>query len=361
MTAFLRKFDWPLLIITASIISLGLLTIYGIGSLARDFFYRQLVFFILSVGIIFLVSRIDYRIFKNSSFIVVVFYIITFVFLFSVLQFSPIRAVRSWIVVHTFQFEPSEIAKLVLLILLAKYFSQKHAEIYRVRHVVASFIYTAIPAFLIFIQPDLGSAFIFFIIWFALLFVSGIKYQHLIAILILIILFASIGWVFVLEQYQKDRIASFLNPFLDPKGSGYSTIQSKIAIGSGSWLGNGLGKGTQSSAGFIPEVHTDFIFASFVEQFGFIGAMFLIFIILLLFFRISYICRRADNNFSKLFGIGFISLAGAHILLSIGINVGMLPVTGIPFSFLSYGGSHLLTLSVGIGIIESIKAHGSFS
>src|SRR3989338_3315212 len=192
MISSLKKLDWPLLILVISIVGVGLLTLYGIGPRGHNFFYRQSLFLAIGLGAVLLFSNIDYRIFKNSSFVVILFYIFSLLLLITVLQFSTIRAVRSWIVVHTFQFEPSEMAKLVIIILLAKYFSQKHAEIYRVRHVVASFIYTAIPAFLIFIQPDLGSAFIFFIIWFALLFVSGIKYQHLIAILILIILFASI-------------------------------------------------------------------------------------------------------------------------------------------------------------------------
>lgn len=359
-TRFFKGIDWSLFVITVSLILMGLLTISGIGPRADNFFYRQLVFLSIGLGIMFLVARIDYRIFKNFSFVVIFLYIISAILLLTVLKFSPIRAVRSWIVVHGFQFEPSEMAKLTLLILLAKYFSQKHIEIYRIRHVVASFIYTLIPAALVFIQPDLGSALVFMIIWMAVLFASGIKRQHVVAILIIATLAASIGWISILEPYQKSRITSFLNPFLDPKGVGYSTIQSKVAIGSGSLFGKGWGEGTQSSAGFLPEAHTDFIFASFAEQFGLIGVLVLMFLLFLLIWRISYICKRADNNFSKLFGVGLIALLGVHILFSMGINIGLLPVTGLPFSFLSYGGSHLITVLVGIGIIQSINVHSVY-
>lgn len=360
MSAILRKFDWPLVLIAVSLVSFGLLTLYGIGPLARDFFYRQILFLVIGLGAVFLFAKIDYRIFKNFSIVAILFYAVIILFLFAVLQVSPIRSVRSWITLHTFQFEPSEVAKLALLLLLAKYFSRKHVEIYSIRHIVASFFYTAVPAFLVFIQPDLGSAVIFFIIWFALLFASGVKKEHVVGILIIGVLFASFAWVGILEDYQKNRISSFLNPFSDPRGEGYSVIQSRIAIGSGLWLGAGLGKGTQSSGGFLPEAHTDFIFASLAEQFGFVGVAALVFLILMLVLRVSQICRRAKDNFSKLFGIGFISIFLFHTILNIGINIGFLPVTGLPFSFVSYGGSHLLTLMIGIGIIESIKIHGIY-
>lgn len=355
LPVFIRKFDWPLLVMVAALLGIGMLTLYGIGPSSRDFFYRQLIFAGAGFIVMAVVAGIDYRIFKNFSFPVALLYIISLIFLFGVLQFSPIRAVRSWIVVHTFQFEPSEIAKLTLIILLAKYFSQKHIEIFRVRHVIVSFIYVAIPSVLVFIQPDFGSALIFLIIWLAVLLASGIKKQHIAAILIFAVLFLSIAWIGILEPFQKNRITSFLNPLLDPKGAGYSTIQSRIAIGSGSWFGNGWGKGTQSSSGFLPEAHTDFIFASFAEQFGMTGVITIFFIVTMLLWRISDICKKAGNNFSKLFGIGFISFVGTHILLNMGINIGLLPVTGLPFSFVSYGGSHLISLMAGIGIIQSIK------
>lgn len=359
-SVFAKKFDWPLFVLVLSLIGIGLVTLYGIGPLARDFFYRQLTFLAIGSLILVIVAIIDYRIFKNFSFVVILLYVISLIFLFGALQSSPIRAVHSWIVFRTFQFGPAELAKLALIILLAKYFSQKHVEIYRINHVIVSFLYTALPAFLVFIQPDIGSASIFFVIWFLILLAAGIKRQHVIAIVIFAMLFSSIAWIGILEDYQKDRITSFLNPFLDPQGAGYNVIQSRISVGSGSWFGTGWGKGTQSSRGFLPEAHTDFIFASFAEQFGLVGVVILISLILALIWRILYICMRAGNNFSKLFGVGFIFLIGGHILLSMGINIGLLPVTGIPFSFLSYGGSHLLTLMAGIGIIQSIKIYGRY-
>ena len=190
--------------------------------------------------------------------------------------------------------------------------------------------------------------------------VSGISKKHLLAVAAIAFISFSILWSSVFQSYQKERIISFIHPLADIQGAGYNAYQSTIAVGSGEIFGKGLGYGTQSRLQFLPEYETDFIFASFAEQFGLVGVVILISLILALIWRVLYICMRADNNFSKLFGIGFIFLIGGHILLSMGINIGLLPVTGIPFSFLSYGGSHLLTLMAGIGIIQSIKIYGRY-
>lgn len=358
--ALLRKIDWPLFSIITALVGMGLLTIYGIGPNARSFFYREIIFFSAGIAIMFAMASVDYRVFKNITSIVLVLYGIAVFLLLTVLQLGTIRAVRSWIVVHGLRIEPAEVAKLAVLILLAKYFSQKNVEIHRISHVVVSFIYAATPAFLTFIQPDLGSAVIFILVWFTLLLVSGARRRHIIGIIILALLFGAIAWLAVLQPYQKARLTSFLDPLDDPKGAGYSVIQSRIAIGSGGWYGMGLGKGTQARSGFLPEAHTDFIFASFAEQFGLAGGSVILVLFLSLVWRISYICQRAGNNFAKLFGIGFISLFGAHVILNIGINLGLLPVTGIPLSFVSYGGSHLAMLMIGVGIIQSIKVHSSY-
>jgi len=359
--SFAKKFDWPLLALTMLLTGMGLMTLFGIGQYARDFFWKQLIFLGLGVGVIFLVSRIDYRIFRNYSGVVLAVYGFTVVLLLAVLQFSSVRAVKSWITIHTFQFEPSELAKIAAIIILAKYFSQRHVEINDIKHIIVSAIYIGIPAGLVLIQPDLGSASVFFAIWIAMLLAVNVPLKHFIAIAILVVIITSIGWVVFLEGYQKARITSFLDPFDDPRGAGYSMIQSKIAIGAGGWFGAGLGNGTQATKGFLPEAQTDFIFSAFVEQFGFFGAVLFMIVFSALVLRIIGICRRADNNFAKLFGIGFIALITSHTLISIGINIGLLPVTGIPLSFLSSGGSHLMVLMTGIGIIESIKVHGIYA
>jgi len=341
--------------------TIGILTLGGIGSSAQSFFNRQIVFLLIGLGVMLLIANLDYRLFRNYSSVVLGIYFVAVILLLVVLQFNEIRAVRSWIFIAGFQFEPSELAKLGVIIVLAKYFSQKHIEAHQIRHIIVSFLYIILPAGLILLQPDLGSAAIFFIIWLAIIMAIGVPRRHLVAILILGAIVVTIGWVGFLQDYQKSRIISFLDPLTDPQGAGYSTIQSRIAIGAGGFWGAGWGRGTQSTGGFLPEAHTDFIFAAFAEQFGLIGILALMALLFLLIFRVAQITQRANNNFAKLFGLGFIVLIAAHALLSMGINIGLLPVTGIPFSFLSYGGSHLVILMTGLGLVQSIKIHSSYA
>ncbi len=351
----LHNFDWTLFFIFLALALAGLVAMLGIGDAAKQFFAKQSFFLVVGAIFVFLISLFDYRIFKNHSLPSVIIYLACVLLLFASLASKSIRGINAWISIGSFRLEPSEFAKIAIIILLAKYFSQKHVEIYRVHHIIASGIYVAIPALLVLKQPDLGSAFIFFVIWFSMLLVAGIKRKHLLTILLVGILVALVAWLGFLHPYQKNRVISFLNPYLDPKGEGYSIIQSKIAIGSGSLWGNGFGKGTQSSFGFLPEAHTDFAFAAFAEQFGFVGILGLFTLLLLLLFRIGKIGFGLRNNFAKLFSVGMIAFIFSHVVVNAGMNLGLLPITGIPFPFLSYGGSFLVSVSLGIGLLESIK------
>lgn len=352
---FLRKFDWRVFFIFLVLGLAGLISMLGIGDTAKQFFAKQSLFFVIGIFFVFLVSFFDYRIFKNHSFPSLVLYLICIILLFISLASRSVRGINAWITIGSLRLEPSEFAKVAIIILLAKYFSQKHVEIYRAHHIIVSGIYVAIPAFLVLKQPDLGSAFIFFTIWLSMLLAAGIKRKHLLVILLVGVLVALVAWLAFLQPYQKNRVISFLNPYLDPKGEGYSIIQSKIAIGSGSLWGNGFGKGTQSSFGFLPEAHTDFAFAAFAEQFGFAGVLGLFVLLLLLLLRIGKIGFGLRNNFAKLFSVGLIAFIFSHVFVNAGMNLGLLPITGIPFPFLSYGGSFLISVSLGIGLLESIR------
>lgn len=349
------KFDWPLFLIFLALGGAGLFSILGMGGALAAFFQKQLLFFGIAIGFIFLVSFFDYRILKNYSFSSVVIYVAALALLFFSLASSSVRGINAWIALGPFRLEPSELAKLAVIILLAKYFSQKHIEIYKAHHIIASGLYAGLPSFLVLIQPDLGSAFIFFAIWLAMLLAAGIKRRHLLIIFLATVVLSSAAWFSFLAPYQKNRISSFLNPYLDPRGEGYSIIQSKIAVGSGSFWGNGFGKGTQSKFGYLPEAHTDFAFAAFAEQFGFVGLAGLFLGLGALLTRISRIGFAARNNFAKLFSIGLIAFIFSHVMINAGMNMGLLPITGIPFPFLSYGGSFLIAVSLGIGLLESIK------
>ena len=223
---------------------------------------------------------------------------------------------------------------------------------------MASGLYFIIPALLIINQPDLGSTIVLGLIWASLLLAAGINKKHILTLLLIVSVMAIGSWNFVLKPYQKSRVISFLDQDRDPLGSGYNLIQSKVAIGSGFWFGNGLGSGSQVNLGFLPEPHNDFIFAAFLEQFGFIGGAALLGLVLFLVSRIVSIGVSAGTNFGKLFSIGMAVFIFFHVFVSVGVNIGLLPVTGLPFSFLSSGGSNFVSIMAGLGILQSIKRYG---
>ncbi|MEK7151396.1 MAG: FtsW/RodA/SpoVE family cell cycle protein [Patescibacteria group bacterium] len=350
----LKKLDWWLILIVAIIVGLGIASFHNIGPRSPDFIQRQLIFLGIGIMTMLVVSFFDYRILKNFSSASIFIYLFSLVLLLLALASSEIRGVSSWIVFGNFTFEPAEFAKLAILILLAKYFSQKHVEIYHGHHVLASCLYVLLPAAITLLQPDLGSVIIFFCIWIGILIFAGIKRRHLLIIFMTGVIIATAGWFAVLKPYQKVRITSFINPYLDPRGTGYNTLQSKITFGSGQWFGIAFNKNTPQRA-IVPEPYNDFALANFARKFGFVGIVTLMILFLLLFWRIISIAAKANNNFAKLFSLGFLTIIFAHIFINGGVNLGFLPITGIPFSFLSYGGSHLITLMIGLGIIQNIR------
>lgn len=354
---YLGEIDRPLFITVILILAISLLNIYGLTG-KDSLFGKQVVLISIGILVMFFLSFFNHRYLKNHSMPVLVLYILSLVLLGLTFYFRSIRGTNSWIIFGNLTFEPVELTKLFLIILLAKYFSQKHVHIYRFSHILASGFYFIIPTFLIINQPDLGSAIILSLIWGSFIIAAGINKKNLIILLLITAVFAAGSWSFILKPYQKVRVFSFLDQNKDPLGSGYNLIQSKIAIGSGSWFGNGLGKGSQANLGFLPEPHNDFIFAAFIEQFGFIGGMVLLGLILFLIYRIIVIGLLTTANFGKLFSIGLSVFIFSHVFISVGVNIGLLPVTGIPFSFLSAGGSNLISIMAGLGILQSIKRYG---
>ena len=218
-----------------------------------------------------------------------------------------------------------------------------------------SFAYVAIPCVLVLLQPDLGSAFIIFALWLALMFFAGISKRPITLLFASGALVSWLSWTWLLQTYQKERIISFLNPYSDPQGSGYNAIQSMIAVGDGGWFGKGLGYGSQVQLGFLPEAHTDFMFASVAEEFGFAGVAIIFLLAGILMWRIASIALSTDNNFARLFCVGIILLISIQMIVNMGMNIGLMPVIGITFPFLSYGGSSLVSLFLGLGLVQSIK------
>lgn len=354
IVSHLKKLDWWLVAIVVVIVGMGITSFYDIGPRSPDFIKRQLIFLGIGIATMLAVSFFDYRILKNLSLASIILYLLALVLLFFALASREIRGVSSWIIFGNFTFEPAEFTKLAILILLAKYFSQKHVEIYRAHHILASAFYVFLPAIITLLQPDLGSVIVFFCLWLGMLLFAGIKRKHLLIIFMAVVVIATIGWFTVLKPYQKTRITAFINPYLDPRGTGYNTLQSKITFGSGRWFGNAFDKKT-SQRTLVPEPYNDFALANFARKFGFVGVLVLLILFLLLMLRIGSIAVRTDNNFAKLFSLGLLTIIFAHVIINAGFNLGILPITGIPFSFLSYGGSHLITLMIGLGIIQNIR------
>jgi rod shape determining protein RodA len=241
--------------------------------------------------------------------------------------------------------------------MLSKYFSRRHVEIDNFKHIFISGLYAFIPFLLVFLQPDFGSAIVILFIWIGMTLVSGISRKYFLIVLGAGII-AFIGlWFFVFQPYQKARIETFINPMSDIRGTGYNVYQSTIAVGSGQITGKGVGFGTQSRLKFLPEYQTDFIFAAFVEEWGFVGAMILFLLFGLILWRILHIALLGATNFEILYSVGLSIYIMSHFIVNIGMNIGIMPVTGITLPFMSYGGSHLLTEFVGLGILMGMNRY----
>ncbi len=355
----LKKFDWILIGAVLILCAISLLTLYSInyGKPGFIFFQKQVFFVILGLATMIAISFLDARIFKNYPSFLIAIYLAGLALLIATLIFGKItRGTISWLRLGEISFEPVELAKLIVILILAKYFSLRHVEMYRFRHIIASGIYVFLPAALILLQPDLGSAMILGVIWIGLVILAGIKIRHLALVLIIAALVFGFAWVGALKQYQKDRILTFLNPQRDPFGTSYNLIQSKIAIGEGGLIGRGLGQGIQGRLDFLPEKHSDFIFAAFAEEWGFVGVLFLLGIFGAIFFRLIRISLHSQNNFSRIFSAGVCLMIFAEVFINISVSLGLLPITGISLPFVSYGGSSLLTHFLALGIIQSLVA-----
>lgn len=367
MWFYLKKLDWILIIAILLLTTIGLLTIYSNARIAplrsRELdssiwvFRKQLIFVGIGFLLMFLLALFfDYRILKNNTFALIILYLFSLSLLVGVLFFGKeIRGATSWFRLGELGFEPVEFAKLVVILLLAKYFSLRHTEIKRIIHLVVSAFYVFIPVVLILLQPDLGSVLIFFAIWLGMTILAGIRVRHLIYLGLGGTALSLLSWSFFLKPYQKQRIFIFLNPYSDPLGRGWQVIQSVIAVGAGTFLGKGLGHGSQSQLNFLPEPFTDFIFASIAEEWGFIGSLLVIALFGTILYRIISISLASPNNFARLFGAGFMILLISEIFINLGMNMGLLPITGIPLPLLSYGGSNLICIFIGLGILQSIR------
>lgn len=327
-----------------------------IYSARPDFFWQQLIWFVLGLITIFLFAQVDWRPLINYRKVIFGIYFFAITLLIITYFFAPvIRNTRSWLVFGPVQFQTSEFAKLGLIILFSYFFAHRHVGIAHWYNLLIPFFYFLIPTALVLLQPDTGSVLILFGLWIGYLFVSGIKKKHILIGLIILIILGFWGWSSFLKDYQRERIIGLFNPDYDPLGVNYSTIQSKIAIGSAGFLGKGFKQGTQVQLGFLPEPITDFIFAAFAEEWGLLGIFLVLIAFGLLIFRIIRVGLISENNFAKLFCLGTIIIFTLHFIFNVGSNIGLLPVIGLPFPFFSYGGSGLLVNAMAIGTIQSFR------
>ncbi|MFH1978900.1 MAG: rod shape-determining protein RodA [Patescibacteria group bacterium] len=360
--------DWPLVISFVPLLGAGLVVMRPLVVSSTQivpggayFFNRQIIWVAVGLVVFFLFSRIDWRFLKASGLLLILFGISILVLAFLLSHGGITRGSSSWIDLVFFSVEPADPTKLLLILILAKYFSRRHIEIANFKHIIISGFYAAIPALLIFLQPDFGSAMVFVFVWLGMIMVSGINKKHLLVVFLLMALIFTTSWFFILKPYQKDRISSFLDPLQDPQGSGYNALQSIIATGSGQIWGKGLGYGTQSRLEFLPEYRTDFIFAAFAEEWGFVGVLIVFFFFGFLIWRILKNAYYGQSNFEKFFGIGLSIFLVTHFVLHVGMNVGVLPITGLPMPFLSYGGTHMVTIFAGLGILMGFRRHSKFA
>lgn len=356
ITSFFFSIDSVLFISLIPLLLGGLFTMKSfVGT--EQFFEKQLIWIFVSLLIFFFLSTVDFRFLRKTESVVGLF-IISCALLVLILIFGKtIKGATSWFDFGFFSFQPSDFAKLALIILLSKYFSKRHVEIANIKHVIVSGLYTFILFFLVMLQPDLGSGIIIFLIWFGMVLVSGISKKHLFSVLILGITCFTLLWSFGFKDYQKARIKTFINPMADIRGTGYNAHQSVIAVGSGQILGKGIGYGTQSRLNFLPEYETDFIFAAFSEEWGFIGVLILFISFIFLIFSILKNGMKGETNFETFFAIGLAIMLMSHFVINIGMNIGVMPVTGIPLPFVSYGGSHMIILFIGLGILMGMRKY----
>ncbi|MDP1760366.1 MAG: FtsW/RodA/SpoVE family cell cycle protein, partial [Candidatus Woesebacteria bacterium] len=302
------------------------------------------VWLTLALALIVTSSRIDFRAIANYRWMVIGIYLGALLLLGATLLFAPvIHESRSWLALGAFRFQPSELMKVALIVLSSVFFARRHVSIGHARNLFVSFVYFLVPSLVILAQPDWGSALVTLSLWAGFLLVSGIRWRHLSIGVIAIAILGILSWQFFLEPYQKERVLGFLDPAYDPLGVNYSVIQAQIAIGSAGFFGKGFGQGTQTQLGFLPEPTNDFIFAAFVEEWGFFGGILVVAAFFFLIFRIVKVGLRTTDSFSQFVCLGTAILFLTEFVLNIGSNLALLPVVGVTFPFLSYGGSSLLT------------------
>lgn len=361
---FINNLDKKIILILFCISVIGIFAVYSASYQDGKFvltaiFSKQLTWFCIGWLLLFVTANINYKLLYESAYVI---YGLTLCLLVVVLFIGrEALGAQRWLQLWNFTFQPSEIVKLTIIIVLSRYLCKKITARFNaalsqsgfIESILIPLVITIVPASLVFSQPDLGTAIVVFLLSFGVLFVSGVKIGYIVSLIAVGLLSLPFAW-YLLKGYQQDRLLVFINPNSDPLGAGYSIIQSKIAIGSGGLLGKGLLSGTQSQLNFLPERHTDFIFSLIAEEGGFVGSIILLLLYFLLIYQIIKIGCRTNDIFARLICMGTGILFLLHIVINISMTSGVCPVVGIPLPFMSYGGTNLIINFVLLGIVLNI-------
>ncbi len=356
----LRRIDFVLLLASLAIIFYSLIIISSathVNTPSEERFWyvqRQGIFAMINIAIAVFIMNFDYRGLQQYG---KSLYIFNLVMLLAVMLFGHAAlGAQRWIQIGFISIQPSEFSKLIMIICLAAVLESRMGRLDTPQDLLPVAAYVGLPFLLVLKQPDLGTSLVFMAIFFGMVIACGINWKLFATIVVMGVAAMPVLWQF-LKDYQKMRIMVFLDPNVDPLGSGYHIIQSKIAIGSGMLFGKGLFAGTQSQLNFLPENHTDFIFAVVGEEFGFVGAIILLFLYMLVLWRGMQIARDASDIFGRLLAVGITSMLAFHVLVNVGMTTGIMPVTGIPLPLMSYGISSLTTNILSIAILMNIHLH----
>lgn len=318
---------------------------------------KQAMFGCIGLVIMFILARIDFRFLESFT---LPFYLVTVLLLSLVTLLGVISyGAQRWLDLGIIPIQPSELAKLSLIVLLAKFLSDRAKDLDKLKWFILAGIIAAVPTVLVLTQPDLGTAIILSMIFLGMTIGARVSGRIFLLVGAISVPAMYAFWTWFMHDYQRDRFTIFLHPESDPSGAGYNIIQARITAGSGGLLGQGFLNGSQSQLEFIKVQYSDFIFSVVAEQFGFIGSVVMIGLLFILVWRCLVVASRAPDGFGSLIAIGVATWIGMQIFINIGMNIGLMPVTGIPLPFISYGGSSLMSILLGLGMVQSVAVQSS--
>ncbi len=359
-----RDYNWPLLVCVAVLLIIGVLALYSAtltavavnGAPLSTIFPRQIVYIVVGLVMMFFATIFDYQVLSSLARPIYIGMVVVLVVVLVIGQVS--EGAQSWLAFGERTFQPSEVGKLVLVLALASYWGRYEASRDSWATQLGGLLIASAPLLLVLIQPDLGSAIVYGTIWLVMAWGTGMRWQQAVLLMLLAVPTSYLAWVRILDDYQRVRLLTFYYLLTDPSkvdfNAGYNVIQALSAISAGGWVGTGLTRGLFSQGNYVPVQHTDFIFAVVGEELGFVGGLVLIVFEGLLLWQALSVAEQSRDLFGRLLALGVFALIFSHVLINIGMNLSILPVTGLPLPFVSAGGSFMITVLVGVGLLQSV-------